>query len=274
MEFNEGELAVEIFGQGGAIFNPIAAVHVNYIAEFANFRTMDVPTNHTGHAALAGELDHRVFIIGNVFDCGFGFQFDVRGERPITKAQAAPEAIDPDIHVQDAVVKDGADTVQKAVEMGKAVELMAVNDEVAFAIGCGVDRPFDQPHRAEAHTGKLFQKFVMIPVDKGDAGFLAVFAQQLLDEKVVFFSPIPFAAQLPAIDEITDDVEVLAIGVAEEIEEFSDLGVFSAQVDIRNPDRAVARILHGTAIYFGHHARIIHRLFTGYQQQSCFDTNS
>ena len=46
--------------------------------------------------------------------------------------------------------------------------------------------------------------------------FLAILAQQFLDQDVVFFRPIPFAAQLPAVDEITDDVEMLAFRIAQD----------------------------------------------------------
>ena len=97
MEFNEGEFALEIFRQCGAVLDPVTAVHVKHIAEIANFRAMNVPANHAVHLALARELDHRVFIIRDVFHRGLGFEFDVGSERPIAETQRAPCAIDPDV---------------------------------------------------------------------------------------------------------------------------------------------------------------------------------
>lgn len=53
----------------------------------------------------------------------------------------------------------------------------------------------------------------MIAVEESNAGFFAVLAQEFLDEKVVLVSPMPFAPELPAIDEIADDVESFTLGL-------------------------------------------------------------
>ena len=47
------------------------------------------------------------------------------------------------------------------------------------------------------------------------------------------------SAKLPPINEIAHDVEVGGFGVAEKFEQFADLGVFRAQVDVGYPDRAI-----------------------------------
>ncbi len=262
MEFNQCELTFVIFSQCGAIFNPVTGVYVFDIAQVPNLRTMNMPANHSSHPALARELNHGVLVVRDVFHGGLGFQFDVRSKRPITETESAPRAINPDVHVEDAVVKRGADTVEQAVEMGEAVELMAVNDQVALSISGGMDDTFSQMNSTEAHAEKFFQELVVVSCDVGDAGLFAVFAQQFLDEHVVLLGPIPFAAQLPAIDEITNEVKVLAFGVAEEIEELAHLSVLSAKMNVGDPDGAIARRTGRTAIQVCHHAR----LFTGYSQ--------
>ena len=43
-------------------------------------------------------------------------------------------------------------------------------------------------------------------------------------------SPLP--PQLPAVDEIAHDVELLALGVAQEIEKLIDLGMFGSQMNV------------------------------------------
>ena len=123
-----------------------------------------------------------------------------------------------------------------------------------------MDNAFGQSDRAEAHADKFLQELVVVAGDVSDAGLFAVLTQKFLDEKIVVLSPIPFAAQLPAIDEVTDEIKMFAFGIAEEIEELAHLSVFSAEMNIGYPDRAVTRWANRTAIQVCHHAL----LFTGY----------
>jgi hypothetical protein len=239
MEFYEGKFSVEVFRERGAILHPIARVHVEHIAEVANFRPMNVPADHSVHAALARELNHRILVIRHVLHRGLGFEFDEGSERPATKSQRAPRAIDPHIQVENAVVHHRTNAIEQAIEMRETIELMAVNDQVTFAVRGRMHRAFHQPHRAETHAEKLFQKLVVISRDERDARFLAILTQQFLDQEIVFLRPIPFAAQLPAIDEITDDVEMLTFGIAQELEQLVDLRVFGAKMNVRNPQRAI-----------------------------------
>ena len=100
--------------------------------------------------------------------------------------------------------------------MREPVKLMTVNDEVTLAIRRRVNNAFHEIDRAETHADEFFQKLVVISVNQSDTRVLAILAQQFLDENIVFLRPKPFATQLPAIDEITNDVEMLAFRVAQE----------------------------------------------------------
>src|SRR5262245_43593088 len=122
-------------------------------------------------------------------------------------------------------------SIQQAIEVREAVELMAVDDEVTLAVGGGVNDAFGEPHVAEADAEKFFEELIVIAGDECHAGFLAVLAKQFLDEQVVVFGPVPFPPQLPAVDEIADDVKVVAFIVAEKIEEFVHLGMPRAEVN-------------------------------------------
>ena len=241
MEFNEGKFSVEVFRQRGAILDPIARVHVKHISEVANFRTMNVPTNHSRHAAPARELNHRVLVIRHILHRRLGFEFDKRSEGPVTESERSPRAIDPDIQVENAVIHHRTHAIEQSVEMREPIELMAVNDEISFAIRGRVNDALHQCHGAETRADEFLQEFVVIAVNQSDAGVFPIFTQQFLDQKIVLLRPIPFAAQLPAVDEITDDVEMFAFGIAQELEELADLRVFGAQMNVRNPQRAIAR---------------------------------
>jgi len=117
-----------------------------------------------------------------------------------------------------------------------------VNDKIPPAIRRQVDGSFDQPHGAETDANEFLQKFIMIAGDACHPGLLAVLAQQLLNEHIVFVGPIPLPAQLPAVNEITHDVKVVAFGLAEKVKELAHLGMSRAQMNVGNPYGA---ILHG-----------------------------
>jgi len=125
---------------------------------------------------------------------------------------------------------------------------MPVNDQETPAVRRRVHHALDTPDRAETHAHELFQELIVIAKDERDARFLAVLAQQFLDEHIVILRPIPLAPQLPAVDKIADDVKMLAVRIPQKFQQFANLGVFRAEVNVGNPDRAVARAFSRTAI--------------------------
>lgn len=239
MECYQRERSGHVFDQCRAVFYPIAAVHVNKILDRPDLGPVDVAADYPVHADLAAELDHRFLVIRHVFDRGLGFELDVGRERPIAETETAPESIHPDVQVENAIVKRGADAIEQPIEVRQAVELMAVNDEVTLAVGGGVNDAFREAHGAEADAEEFFEELVMVARDERHPRLLAVLAEQFLDEQIVFFRPVPFPAQLPAVDEIADDVKVLALVVTEEGEEFVHLGMLRAEVNVRDPDGAI-----------------------------------
>jgi hypothetical protein len=200
---------------------------------------MDVSADHARHPALAAELEHRVFVVGHVLHRALRPQLDVRRERPVAEAEAAADPVDHDVHVEDLVVEHRADALQQAVEVHESVELVAVDDEVLFPVGARVYRALGQLYRPERDPEELLQELVVVAGDERHPGVLSVFPQELLDQRVVIVVPEPLAAQLPPINEIAHDVEVGGFGVAEEFEEFADLGVFGTQVHVGDPDSAI-----------------------------------
>ena len=122
--------------------------------------------------------------------------------------------------------------------MRQAIRLVAMNDEILFAIGPHVDRLASHGDAAKPHADELLDEFVMVAADINDLGVLAAFAEQLLDEHVIVIAPEPAVLELPAVNKVADDVEVFAIHQAKEIQQFGDAGVARPEVDIRNPNRA------------------------------------
>ena len=200
---------------------------------------MDMAANDTVDVLFTGGLHDGFFVIADVFDRSFRFVFQIGRQRPVPESEAAADAIEMNVQIENPIVKSSADAVQQPVKVHDSVELMTVQDEVALSIGSGMNYLPREHHAAETNIEEIFDEFVVIPGDVDDFGLLAAFPEQLLDENVVALLPMPFGFQLPAIDEIADEIKIAAFCIAQELQKFVDLRMASAEMDIRNPDRPV-----------------------------------
>ncbi len=206
MAINDFKITFCIFNQGGTTLDPITAVHVSDAANIFYFSPMDMPANDAVHLVFSGHLRHRIFVFSYVLHGALGLHFEVGGKRPIIKAQAASDAVGVKIEIKNHVVKTRPHSLQNPVEPCQSVKLMTVQNQVSFAINPNVNSPIQQTHTAKLHPRKVLEKLVMIAVKKGDFGVLAVFAKDLLNERVVGVQPAPVALEFPAVKKITNDV--------------------------------------------------------------------
>jgi len=238
MEVDELDFAVEILDEGGAAFDPVSAVEVLDAADGFHLGAVDVAADDAIRLMTFGHGGEGVLVFGDVFHGGLGLEFEIGGEGPVAEAEHTAEAVEIQVEIQDPVVDVGAELFEQMVEMGEAIRLMAVDDEIFFAVGGGVDGFAREDDAAETHADEMLDEFVVVAADVDDLGLFAAFAEEFLDERVVVIAPEPAELQFPTVDEVADDVEVFAVHHAEEFEEFADAGVFGAEMDIGDPDRA------------------------------------
>jgi hypothetical protein len=236
MEVNESDFAVKVFNECGATFHPVTAVHVFDIAEFFYFRTVDVTADHAVGFLVARHLRERFLVFGDELHGGLGLEFQIRRERPVTKPHRAPQPIEVEIKVENPVVKVRTEFFEQVIEVREAVSLVAVDDEIFFPVGGGVHHLARNRDAAEFHAHELLDEFVVVAGNVNHLGLLAAFAEKFLDERVVVLTPEPTELQLPAVNEIADEVKVFAIHHAEKVEELLHARVFGAEVDVRDPN--------------------------------------
>lgn len=232
MEVDEFDLAVEIFNQSRATFNPIPTVQILQAINHLHLGTVDVAADDTIRSLIARHGNERVLIIGDVFDGGLGLEFQIRRQRPVAKTQRTAQPVEMEVEVENPVVKVRAEFFQQMVEVSQTVRLMAVDDEIFFPVGGGVDRLPRHGHAAETHPGKLINELVVIAGDVDDLCLLAAFAEQFLDEDVVVVAPEPAELQFPAVNEVANYVEVFAVHHAQEFQQLRDAGVPRAEVNV------------------------------------------
>ena len=117
------------------------------------------------------------------------------------------------------------------------VEHVAMHDQIAAAVGGLMDRRLDHFDAAEMRAVIIAQKLVMIARQVDDARALARLAQQLLHHVVVMLRPVPAGAQLPAVDDVADQVDGVGIVIAQKVEKLVGLAAARAEMHIGNKER-------------------------------------
>ena len=103
---------------------------------------------------------------------------------------------------------------------------------------------------AEVDADIVARGFVVIARHVDDLRALAHLAQHLLDHIVVQLVPVPAAPQLPPVDDVADEIQIVGLGAAQEFEQRGGLAAGRAQVAVGNED--------GAKVPRGHRRRPIH----------------
>src|SRR5271165_5269746 len=128
------------------------------------------------------------------------------------------------------------------------IEFVAMNDEIALAVGCGMNGLALDFDAAEGQAQELAGEFVMIPRDKHHARAAPDLAEELLHDVVVRLRPIPPGAQPPAIDDVANQVYRVRFDMAQHVENEIGLAAAGAKMQIREKQRTVAM----GPVRFGH----------------------
>ncbi len=135
----------------------------------------------------------------------------------MSEPHEAPEEIHDTIAAHEHDVANIPKVGEPAEILNHVVEFMAVHDEKSATIGGGVNRIF-----LKCHTGivamEARKELVVVAGNVDDLRALAAFAEQFLNDVVVILRPVNAASESPYIDQVTNKVEFLKLGVSEELE--------------------------------------------------------
>jgi hypothetical protein len=231
--------AADIFGQGRAAFNPIAVVAVENAADVADFRVVDMAAHHAIDMPLAGFARQGFLEIGNERGGVLHLEFQIGRQRPIGEPEAAAHRVQHVVeHEREGV--GGVAQMREPARIGDdAVEMIAVNDQHPAAVGGFMDRllaDFDARQRHAAITAK---EFVVIAGNVDDAGAFLDLVQNGVEHARVCVVPEPAFLQPPAVDDIADEIERLAIVVREEVGQKFGFAAARAEMGVRDKERAM-----------------------------------
>src|SRR5205823_1075894 len=183
---------------------------------------------HDGLFEFADETDR-------VFDALLG----VSAKRPVTEREATADEIDGGVKRKQKLVTNVAGEREPLRVLHNRVQLVSVNDKQPAPIGRVVNGVLLDRNIA-VRTGECADEFVMVAGDIDNRHAFARLARNFLNDVVLWLRPENSTSQLPDIDQIADDVEFVAIIIAQELQQGADIIGAGAEMPIGNPGRATA----------------------------------
>lgn len=181
--------------------------------------------NNSINLGLGGHLNHCILVFADILNSAFGLHLQIGGEGPVAKSESAANSVEIEVQIQDDIVKPAAHPFQKPVKPCQAIELMSVKHKVALAIHADMNGPLADPDLAKTYSHKSLKKLVMVSIEERHLGLFAIFAKKLLNQDVVGLQPAPTVLELPTVNKITHDIDVLGFVFTQKLEKRFDLGV-------------------------------------------------
>ena len=223
---------VVVLDQRAAAFDPVAVVAVQRAVDVADFGVVDVAAHHAVIAAPARLGGHGAFKVADVVHRLLHLVLQVARQRPVRQAQARAKAVEVAVELEHHLVRVVAHIGQPLGVLDHAVEVVAMRDPQAPAVHGDVHAVFHHVDAAEVVVQKAARKLVVVARHEDHMAALARAAQQLLHHVVVRLRPVPAAAQLPAVDDVADQIQRFALVFFQKIEQRPRLAARRAQVDV------------------------------------------
>ena len=224
----------EVFGERGAALDPVAVVAVKHAVDLRDLGAMDVAADGAVQPATPRFVRERALEVRDVFHRVLHLVLEVRRERPVREAERAAEEVHVAIELQHRRVRAIAQRFEQRARLDDAVELVAVQDQQATAIGGLVNRLAQDLDVAEHHAVVVAEQVVVIARDVDDARAVLGLAEDRADDVVVGLRPEERLAQAPHVDDVADEVERFGLDRAQEVQQVSGAAAAEAQVDVRD----------------------------------------
>ena len=158
--------------------------------------------------------------------------FEILRERPVGHVQHNTNSVHHSIQFQKKGVSAVSNIGQPADMLDHTVEQVAMDNPQSLAVGSFVDVVFLDGNLAKIEAEIVARGFVMIAWDIDNVGTAAGFAQQFLDDVIMFLRPEKAFLQLPAINDIANKIEFLATCVFQEMKQCLGTTTLSAKMSV------------------------------------------
>ncbi|MNC39596.1 hypothetical protein D3C75_882640 [compost metagenome] len=194
-----------------------------------------MPADHAMEAALGALVGQCLLELADVADRALDLVLEPGRQRPVAVAPALAPVVEPAIEGEGELVGRVAEEGQPAVVAGDHVELVAVQDQQAAAVGGQVLGFVDQADVAQHQIRITAQALIVVAGDVDHLGAAPAHVDQPADHVGVALRPVHAAAQLPAVDDVTDQVDPLGgITLEKGIQAFG-LAIAGSEMHVGDP---------------------------------------
>lgn len=142
------------------------------------------------------------------------------------------------IDQQRKIVGRIAEQREPARVLDYEIEHITMHNQIASSVRGFMNGRLQHFDAAEVGAIITAQKLVVIAGKIDDAGAFAGLPEQLLHHIIVMLRPVPSGAQLPAVDDVPDQVNSVGVVIAQEIEQTAGLATACTEVNVGNEERA------------------------------------
>src|ERR671931_2067498 len=201
------EPSIEILDYRSAAFDPVATIDVAQSEIVADYGVMDVSANDSVEGATSSSFcGERPLVLSDEGDRILDLQLGPFRERPVGQSKNASDLIEIGVDPNREIIGSAAQECEPTRVADDHVEQVPVNDKIAFAVGGDVDGVLEHLDAAEMGTVAVAQELVVIAGNVEQAHAFARLTQQLLHDVVVKLRPIPGGFQLPAVNDVADQI--------------------------------------------------------------------
>ena len=226
--------------QRAAAFDPVTVVAVKHAADVTHLGAVDMAADHALVAQAARLVGNGHFKVRHIVERALDPVLEVSRQRPVGQAHAGAQAVQVAVELEREFIEVVAHVGEPFGALHHGIEVVAVDDPQLAAVGRGVHGLLHHFNAAELVADKFTRKLIVVARHKNNAATFAGAPQQLLHHVVVGLRPVPLAAQLPAVNNVAHQVQVVARVGLQKVQQRRSLAARCAQMNVRNENRAVA----------------------------------
>jgi hypothetical protein len=262
---DEFEVAVVFFDDGGAVFEPVAGVEVGGFAGGVEHRLVDVAAEDAVHLTRDGVGGELLFIfVEEELEFAEAF-FEPAGEGVVVTGRRVAGPAEPAVGVEEFVVDEGGELGDEAAVAFVIVELVAVDDEEAFAVGGDVDELGGDLNGAGEELRRdigqqVTHEFVVVAGGVEEFGAAVFEFGEAGEDLVVDGRPAPAVRQFATINGIANEVDGFGLEAVEQCEQLVGSTVSRAEVEVAEEESSNANRhpadpwwLRATLVLLSHH---------------------
>ena len=206
-----------VLDDGRAVLDPVAAIEIADAEILVDGGIVDVAADDAMGVVAVRFGSQRPLELADIVDRILDLQLRPLRQRPVGKAEPAPPLVE-DAVQNDRIIVGLAAQEREPARLGHhEVKQVAVDDEIAPAVGADMDCGLDHLDAAEMSAVVIAQELVVIAGHIDQAHALAGLPQKLLHHVVVALRPVPGGLELPAVDDVADEIDRVRLMPAQEV---------------------------------------------------------